>query len=75
MRQLPGNENMMGDVKLMFPNTLGICLHDTPRKSDFSRSNRRLSSGCVRVEDTESLTRWLSDALLSPKVIARPRIV
>jgi L,D-transpeptidase YcbB len=59
VRQLPGGDNMMGDVKFMLPNSLGIYLHDTPRKSDFRRTDRRLSSGCVRVEDADRLARWL----------------
>lgn len=59
IRQLPGGDNMMGRVKFMLPNRFGIYLHDTPHKSDFARSDRRLSSGCVRVEDAARLARWL----------------
>lgn len=59
VRQLPGGNNMMGRVKFMLPNRLGIYLHDTPDKSSFDRSDRRLSSGCVRVEDAERLARWI----------------
>lgn len=59
LRQMPGGDNMMGEVKFMLPNRLGIYLHDTPHKSDFARSDRRLSSGCVRVEDARRLARWL----------------
>jgi L,D-transpeptidase YcbB len=59
VRQLPGGRNMMGDVKFMLPNDLGIYLHDTPDKTLFQRENRRLSSGCVRVEDAARLAKWL----------------
>lgn len=59
VRQLPGGRNMMGDVKFMLPNDLGIYLHDTPDKTLFQRSDRRLSSGCVRVEDAARLAQWL----------------
>jgi murein L,D-transpeptidase YcbB/YkuD len=59
VRQLPGQDNMMGTVKFMLPNRLGIYLHDTPRKADFARNDRRLSSGCVRVEDAHRLARWI----------------
>ncbi len=59
MRQLPGPENMMGAVKFMLPNRLGIYLHDTPDRGSFSRRDRRLSSGCVRVEDARRLFVWL----------------
>lgn len=59
VRQLPGGRNMMGDVKFMLPNEMGIYLHDTPNKALFQRDNRRLSSGCVRVEDAARLGEWL----------------
>ena len=59
VRQLPGGDNMMGRVKFMLPNRLGIYLHDTPDKALFGREDRRLSSGCVRVEDAERLAQWL----------------
>lgn len=59
MRQLPGPHNMMGAIKFMFPNDLGIYLHDTPFKDHFGRDDRRISSGCVRVEDAQRLARWL----------------
>ncbi len=59
MRQRPGPHNMMGAVKFMLPNDLGIYLHDTPSRGDFARSDRRISSGCVRVEDANRLAQWL----------------
>ena len=59
MRQLPGGDNVMGSVKFMLPNHLGIYLHDTPNKASFAAADRRLSSGCVRVEDAARLARWL----------------
>jgi murein L,D-transpeptidase YcbB/YkuD len=59
LRQLPGPGNMMGGVKFMLPNRLGIYLHDTPDKAAFARGDRRISSGCVRVEDARRLARWL----------------
>lgn len=59
VRQLPGGRNMMGAVKFMLPNEMGIYLHDTPDKSLFARADRHLSSGCVRLEDAARLGRWL----------------
>jgi murein L,D-transpeptidase YcbB/YkuD len=59
LRQLPGAGNVMGAVKFMLPNRLGIYLHDTWDKSGFARSDRRLSSGCVRVGDATRLAAWL----------------
>ncbi|MFN3388980.1 MAG: L,D-transpeptidase family protein [Allosphingosinicella sp.] len=59
MRQRPGRGNAMGEVKFMLPNELGIYLHDYPDKSLFARADRRISSGCVRLEDAPKLARWL----------------
>ncbi|MDP8994825.1 MAG: L,D-transpeptidase family protein, partial [Pseudomonadota bacterium] len=59
LRQLPGGANVMGRVKFMMPNRLDIYLHDFPDKSLFARADRRISSGCVRVEDAERLSAWL----------------
>lgn len=59
VRQLPGGDNMMGRMKFMFPNDLGIYLHDTPAKELFRDPDRRFSSGCVRVEDAARLAKWL----------------
>ncbi len=59
VRQRPGPRNMMGKVKLMLPNPLGIYLHDTPNKAVFAEQSRYVSSGCVRLEDALSLATLL----------------
>jgi murein L,D-transpeptidase YcbB/YkuD len=59
VRQMPGPHNAMGKVKFMFPNDLGIYLHDTPERALFDKSPRYFSSGCVRLEDAERLGEWL----------------
>jgi murein L,D-transpeptidase YcbB/YkuD len=59
VRQLPGGDNMMGRMKFMAPNELGIYLHDTPNKAAFQSSDRLLSAGCVRLEAPEALAAWL----------------
>jgi murein L,D-transpeptidase YcbB/YkuD len=59
IRQLPGGANVMGRIKFMMPNRLGIYLHDFPDKSLFVRDDRRLSSGCVRLADAAGFARWL----------------
>lgn len=59
VRQRPGRDNAMGDMKFMMPNDLGIYLHDTPDKALFRDDDRRFSSGCVRVEDARRLAKWL----------------
>ncbi|HYW15844.1 MAG TPA: L,D-transpeptidase family protein [Allosphingosinicella sp.] len=59
MRQRPGGANVMGAMKFMLPNRLGIYLHDFPDKSLFGRPDRAISSGCVRLEDAPRLARFL----------------
>ncbi len=59
VRQRPGPANSMGRVKFMFPNDRGVYLHDTPNRDLFRNADRRNSAGCVRVEDADTLARWL----------------
>jgi len=59
VRQLPGANNAMGRMKFMFPNDLGIYLHDTPDRSLLREEGRLFSAGCVRLEDAPRLARWL----------------
>lgn len=49
LRQDPGPLNALGRVKFMFPNRFNIYLHDTPGREVFSRAERDVSSGCIRV--------------------------
>jgi murein L,D-transpeptidase YcbB/YkuD len=51
LEQSAGAQNAMGRMKFMFPNRFAVYLHDTPFKQDFSRRNRAVSHGCVRVEN------------------------
>lgn len=57
--QEPGPGNALGRVKFLFPNTYSIYLHDTPSKGGFSRENRALSHGCVRLGDPRRLAAYL----------------
>lgn len=50
VRQSPGGGNSLGLVKFMFNNAHSVYLHDTPAKSRFSRKNRAISHGCVRLQ-------------------------
>lgn len=49
----------LGGVRFSLTNSIGIFLHDTNRKSLFSRGRRNLSSGCVRVGDPAGLAHYL----------------
>ncbi len=57
--QQPGPQNALGQVKFMFPNQYDIYLHDTPAQSLFSRLDRTLSSGCIRLERPFELAEQL----------------
>ncbi|AUI68114.1 L,D-transpeptidase family protein [Beggiatoa leptomitoformis] len=59
LRQNPGDGNALGKIKFMFPNRFSIYLHDTPKRSLFSRPDRALSSGCIRVEQPLSLAEYV----------------
>lgn len=50
IRQEPGPENALGEIKFIFPNKHFVFLHDTPDRSLFARPDRAFSSGCIRVE-------------------------
>lgn len=49
----------MGRIKFNTPNGDDIYLHDTPNHRAFSRSDRALSHGCVRVERPEDLALYV----------------
>jgi murein L,D-transpeptidase YcbB/YkuD len=58
-RQRPGTTNSLGRVKFLFPNDYDVYLHDTPAAALFSRTDRALSHGCVRVQDPVKLAEYL----------------
>ena len=55
IRQKPGPNNALGEVKFMFPNSHAIYLHDTPKRSLFNNESRAFSHGCVRVQNPRDL--------------------
>jgi murein L,D-transpeptidase YcbB/YkuD len=59
LRQLPGKNNPLGKAKFLFPNTHDIYLHDTPDKTAFTKQDRALSHGCIRVADATKLAQYL----------------
>jgi murein L,D-transpeptidase YcbB/YkuD len=69
IRQLPGPGNMMGAVKFMLPNKLGVYLHDTAlsERALFGKQSRFFSAGCVRLEQPGLLARWLFGHALKPE--------
>jgi murein L,D-transpeptidase YcbB/YkuD len=55
VRQPPGSDNALGQLKIMFPNSHAIYMHDTPQKKFFARDMRALSHGCVRLVDPKKM--------------------
>ncbi|MGE0006778.1 MAG: murein L,D-transpeptidase [Parvibaculaceae bacterium] len=62
IQQPPSDDNALGEIKFLFPNSHSIYFHDTPARSLFARSARAFSHGCVRVENprifAEKLLGW-----------------
>lgn len=59
VRQEPGSNNALGQVKFIFPNKYSVYLHDTPSKGYFNRSERTFSHGCIRVQNPLLLAEQL----------------
>jgi L,D-transpeptidase YcbB len=63
LRQQPGEDNALGLIKFMFPNSYNVYLHSTPAHRLFSETVRAFSHGCIRVSDPLALaTQVLADA-------------
>lgn len=54
-----GRSNPLGGARFSLTNSRAIYLHDTPSDSQFGRDSRLLSSGCVRVSEPVTLSKWL----------------
>jgi murein L,D-transpeptidase YcbB/YkuD len=61
LRQDPGPESALGRIKFDLTNDFRIYLHDTPAGHLFSREERDLSHGCIRVEHPFELALELLD--------------
>lgn len=59
MMQSPGTTNPLGRVRVIMPNAYNIYMHDTNTPSYFGRSNRNLSSGCIRVSEPVKLADFI----------------
>lgn len=59
IRQTPGYNNALGEVKFLFPNKHSVYLHDTPTKHLFKKQRRAFSHGCVRVENPRKFAEFI----------------
>ncbi|WP_301589648.1 L,D-transpeptidase scaffold domain-containing protein [Sabulicella glaciei] len=64
VEQRPGPNAGVGFIMLDMPNRFDVYLHDTPAKYLFSRDNRRLSFGCIRVENPRAFAALLMEQTL-----------
>lgn len=65
IQQPPGEDNALGEIKFLFPNSHDIYMHDTPSRELFEREGRAFSHGCVRVQNPRDfasvLLGWTPD--------------
>ncbi|MCA3562943.1 MAG: L,D-transpeptidase family protein [Methylocystis sp.] len=59
LRQDPGPQNSLGQLKIDMPNVEAVYMHDTPKKELFKQDVRFHSSGCARISDVRDLAAWL----------------
>ncbi|MGB4359726.1 MAG: L,D-transpeptidase family protein, partial [Rhodoferax sp.] len=59
IRQRPGPQNALGDIKFVFPNNDNIYLHHTPSPDLFERDRRDFSHGCIRVQEPVALAKFV----------------
>ena len=57
--QLPGPNAGLGLIMFDMPNRFDVFLHDTPDRHIFNYTNRRLSHGCIRVQNPRALAALL----------------
>jgi murein L,D-transpeptidase YcbB/YkuD len=63
IRQRPGPQNALGDIKFVFPNRDNIYLHHTPAATLFERDRRDFSHGCIRVEQPVALAKFVLEGM------------
>lgn len=59
VEQLAGPNSGLGQLMLNMRNRFDVYLHDTPSKNLFSRDDRRVSHGCIRVENLQQMAALL----------------
>lgn len=59
IQQRPGPEAGLGLIMFDMPNRFDVYLHDTPDQYLFKRDNRRISHGCIRVQNPRDFAALL----------------
>jgi murein L,D-transpeptidase YcbB/YkuD len=61
IEQAPGPDAGLGLIMFDMPNRFDVYLHDTPNRGIFGRDNRRISHGCIRVQNPLEFAALLMD--------------
>lgn len=61
MVQNAGDNNPLGRIRVLMPNSQNVYLHDTNHPEVFEQSDRAQSSGCVRMEYPEKIAEFVLD--------------
>lgn len=61
-----GETNPLGKIKFLFPNSHFVYLHGTNTPALFKKSDRALSSGCIRLSSPQKLYNYLMDQWENP---------
>lgn len=59
MVQIPGENNPLGQYRVLMPNIHNIYLHDTNHPEMFDIPDRALSSGCMRMKDPAKMAEFV----------------
>lgn len=59
MVQGAGDNNALGRVRVLMDNPYDIYLHDTNSPEYFKKTDRTLSSGCIRLSDPEAVANFI----------------
>jgi murein L,D-transpeptidase YcbB/YkuD len=66
LQQTAGANSGLGQLLFDMKNRFDVYLHDTPSKNLFVRDDRRVSHGCIRVENSQMLAALLMD---EPRIV------
>jgi L,D-transpeptidase YcbB len=59
VRQVQGEWNALGQVRIDMPNNYAVYMHDTNQKNLFNEDYRFDSHGCARIENVRDLAAWV----------------
>jgi L,D-transpeptidase YcbB len=59
IKENPGPNNSLGQVKFLFPNPYSIYMHDTPARYLFDNDFRSYSHGCIRLHNPIKYANYL----------------